>query len=504
MNKYVASSLTVASVFALSVATGISASPDKPVAIAALPDTIAAVAGMVAPSRPVATADVRPDCIAFTVPGVEKIEPRPAYEIGDKLKIVFYELTREADNKWNKSMTGNGNGKNVQQRFAGEYMVQDDSTISVPLLGSVSVEGRNPKQLKDALQTAVKEITGRDGFVTIDLLERPPVYVLGPVKNAGAYKYASGMTVLHALALAGGIDTKAGSEPWQKIEMVREISKRSGSLESMTDLLVREAVLKSERDKIAPKAATQLVGLVGEERASRMISAEVERRMAIVQARRERDRAVSRQLDAAKIEIQDLQGRLRPFEAMIKLRQEKLQAYEALMAKGTLARTAVLSVQADVTDAEEKLRSIKLQQSQAEQRVAQLEQDKARMEAESRGDLDTAIMAISQQVSATARDADVSGNVLGALNVRYMPAATANNNGEPAVRYEVVRQSAKGPMTMAVRDVTVLRPGDLVKVVAPQPQQQTESPDRAVPVPASPTQAQNISATDPGCKPPSR
>ena len=43
-------------------------------------------------------------------------------------------------------------------------------------------------------------------------LERQPVYVLGPVKNPGAYKYAPGMTVLHAVALAGGLD-RAPVEP---------------------------------------------------------------------------------------------------------------------------------------------------------------------------------------------------------------------------------------------------------------------------------------------------
>ena len=50
---------------------------------------------------------------------------------------------------------------------------------------------------------------------------RQPIYVVGKVKNSGSFDYTPGMTVLHAIALAGGFD-KAPIEPWQVAELSRE------------------------------------------------------------------------------------------------------------------------------------------------------------------------------------------------------------------------------------------------------------------------------------------
>ncbi|TIU60966.1 MAG: exopolysaccharide biosynthesis protein, partial [Mesorhizobium sp.] len=61
------------------------------------------------------------------------------------------------------------------------------------------------------------QLLGRKGLVNILSLERSPIYVLGPVRNPGSFKYAPGMTILHAVALAGGLN-QSSSEPWQQIE----------------------------------------------------------------------------------------------------------------------------------------------------------------------------------------------------------------------------------------------------------------------------------------------
>jgi len=100
------------------------------------------------------------------------------------------------------------------------------------------------------------------------LLERPPIYVLGPVKNPGSFKYVPGATVLHALAMAGGLD-RGTSDPWSKVEAVREIQKRSGAAGAVVKLMARDAVLKAERDGTAPKIPLRLMELVGASEATR-------------------------------------------------------------------------------------------------------------------------------------------------------------------------------------------------------------------------------------------
>jgi protein involved in polysaccharide export with SLBB domain len=144
------------------------------------------------------------------------------FGVGDRLKIAFYERLDVEEDKWGRASSASAL-RSIMQRpeLSGEYAVQVDGTISVPLLGSIPVANRSAQQVHADLEQTFEQLLGRKGLVNILSLERSPIYVLGPVRNPGSFNYAPGMTVLHAIALAGGLDRGAG-DPWQKIEAVRE------------------------------------------------------------------------------------------------------------------------------------------------------------------------------------------------------------------------------------------------------------------------------------------
>jgi protein involved in polysaccharide export with SLBB domain len=139
------------------------------------------------------------------------------------------------------------------------------------LLGFIPVANRSAQQVQADLVETFDRLLGRKGLVNILSLERSPIYVLGPVKNPGSFKYAPGMTILHAIALAGGLD-QGQSEPWQKIEAVRETQKRGGAIDAMVKLLARSAVLEAERDGTAPKIPPQLLELAGATEAANLVN----------------------------------------------------------------------------------------------------------------------------------------------------------------------------------------------------------------------------------------
>jgi protein involved in polysaccharide export with SLBB domain len=183
---------------------------------------------------------------ASTAPEVPSTSAGPSFGVGDRLKVTFYERVDVEEDKWGRASSAL---RNIQQRpeLSGEYIIQEDGTISVPLLGATPVANRSAQQVNAALTEAFAQFLGRKGMVNVLLLERPPIYVLGPVKTPGSFKYVPGTTVLHAIALAGGLD-RGTSDPWQKIETVREIQKRSGAAGALLKLIARAAVLKAERD----------------------------------------------------------------------------------------------------------------------------------------------------------------------------------------------------------------------------------------------------------------
>jgi hypothetical protein len=61
------------------------------------------------------------------------------------------------------------------------------------------------------LAVSFTAVIGRSANIDVKIFDRSPIYVVGPVKNPGAYKYAPGMIVLHAIALAGGLDRGEGN-----------------------------------------------------------------------------------------------------------------------------------------------------------------------------------------------------------------------------------------------------------------------------------------------------
>ena len=90
--------------------------------------------------------------------------------------------------------------------IGGEYMVSQDGAISVPLVGSIHTANLDGKQLQRELATRVRTDLGLSTTpnVTVEIVEYPPIYIVGSVAAPGEYRFRPGLTVLQALALAGG------------------------------------------------------------------------------------------------------------------------------------------------------------------------------------------------------------------------------------------------------------------------------------------------------------
>ena len=416
-----------------------------------MPEMSAAVRPLAIPGKP--------DCV---LPISTSSEP-PArtskhFEIGDKLKLAFFENVQDVEkNKW-----GNAAGTGFQQHpeLSGEYSIRDDGTIAVPVLGSFEVADLTPNELQVLMGEAFNKALGRTGFVTIVSIERPPIYVLGPVKNPGSYTYSSGMTVLHAVTLAGGFPRQDTPEPWQKIERVREATKRYGTLELLSELLTRQTVLKAERDHTRPMPPQQLIDVVGPTKATALIAAEIERQSAIVSARNARSQAGAEAVKTAQQDVDLLSTQSRSIESMdanIAALKRRAAGIEQLYNKGALNNNLLIETKSRVADAERNRQDMIIQLAQAKQRLVTAQQDQAKLEADMRGELDTQILSISQQIADANRETATSEGILGAFQVQYTPAASA-------ITYEIVRQTAKGPVAFAANGMSTLIPGDLVQV----------------------------------------
>ena len=92
-------------------------------------------------------------------------------------------------------------------------IVRPDGKISFPLVGDLQAAGKTVEQLRKEFETRIGEYVS-DAPVTIMLQElgSPQVYIVGKVNRPGVYLMRGQVTVLQALALAGGMTPYAESD----------------------------------------------------------------------------------------------------------------------------------------------------------------------------------------------------------------------------------------------------------------------------------------------------
>ena len=83
--------------------------------------------------------------------------------------------------------------------------VRSDGNISLPLVGQVHAAGRTPLQLQNEIHDRLlKYITDPEVTVIVMAMNSQRVNVLGRVVKPGSYSLLNAMTVLDAIASAGG------------------------------------------------------------------------------------------------------------------------------------------------------------------------------------------------------------------------------------------------------------------------------------------------------------
>ena len=93
--------------------------------------------------------------------------------------------------------------------ISGEYEIDSNGYASIPLAGRIRAAGLTTGQLERSIAAALAKGIVRDPRVNIEIALYRPYYILGEVKKSGEYPYRIGMTILDAVASAGGFTYRA-------------------------------------------------------------------------------------------------------------------------------------------------------------------------------------------------------------------------------------------------------------------------------------------------------
>jgi len=108
---------------------------------------------------------------------------------------------------------GNGDDLRItvfgEPELSGDFQVDGTGEISMPLIGSVQVSGMTLPELQSTIESRL-----RGGFlvnpqVSAEVTNYRPFFILGEVNRPDQYQFSSGLTVMNAVAAAGGFTYRA-------------------------------------------------------------------------------------------------------------------------------------------------------------------------------------------------------------------------------------------------------------------------------------------------------
>ncbi len=379
---------------------------------------------------------------------------------GDKLKLSFYEVLESTDQKWGAEHKHYQEPSRIFQlhnELSSDYVVQDDGSISIPLLGRFAVEGQHTLDSQRWLECAFVAFLGRVGFVNIASVIKPPIYVVGKVKSAGSYDFTPGMTVLQAIALAGGFE-KTPIDPSQVAELTRETQRLQTALERAVRMMARSSAIEAVRSSGVNAAPPELAELAGKEKASTIMSDEFEVRKADMQALVADEQSLKGVLDAASTELNHRKARLPLTQQAIDLRRDRVDNLSKLAAIGNIGRPVLLQAQTELLDAQERGQESQTLLNQAQEQVARAARDlrvrKEQAAINVERDLAQARQGAMEQAQESSSAADL---------IKVISRVQMGVSGTLETEFKIIRRTHNGVVEIPATGTTLLEPGDLVK-----------------------------------------
>jgi polysaccharide export outer membrane protein len=143
---------------------------------------------------------------------------------GDKIRVVVY----------------------GEDKLSGEYELDQAGQISVPLAGTIQVQGLTQSELEQALAKKFRSEYLKNPKVTVTVATLAPYYMMGEVKSPGQFAYRSGLNVITAMAIAGGPTYRANRSTVQ-IQRRGEATKREYPISASVPILPGDVVNVPER-----------------------------------------------------------------------------------------------------------------------------------------------------------------------------------------------------------------------------------------------------------------
>ncbi|MBY3223610.1 polysaccharide biosynthesis/export family protein [Rhizobium laguerreae] len=347
--------------------------------------------------------------------------------------------------------------------LGGEYTVSDEGAVFLPFLGSVSVGNRDNTSLTNEIAKRLQEKIGlvQPPAVTIEILEYPPIYVVGDVTTPGQYKFRSGLTVLQSLAMSGGPFRATSLQQSQTIKLAGELREIDHSLLRSTAKLAR---LQAEMTGAREIIFDQRLG-VNQQYAAGIYNEERVIFQARANALDRQSKALTELRDLLNSEVGMLGEKVQGSEDNIKSIEDQLTSVKTLVSKGLTVSSRQLDLERLLTT----YRSDRLDLVTAIMRGRQAISETTR---NLEGLYDTRRSEVASELQSEQASLDqlkLKREMTQKLLLDDLAAGGSSNITDEALplTFTVSRRSEGQIRQFQASETTALIPGDVVRVVRP-------------------------------------
>lgn len=349
----------------------------------------------------------------------------------------------------------------------GEYQVSSSGTISVPLIGNVAAAGMSSAAVAEAISNRLKSKTGLNELpaTTVEIVRYPPVYVTGPVQKPGEVEFRPGLTVMQALAMAGGRERRTDNlGGYSEIDQIRYLGDLSRIDLQMSQLTARRARLQAELDG---SGAIAFPGEFGTAPAGDVRRQFVKDEQTLFSARAE---ALAMQLKnleelAALLEseIGVLEQKMVAQDHQIKTAEDELKDITRLVSDQTLTKSRQTSLERVVADLQSGKLDMVVASMRAKQKLSETRRDAINLKGLRKTDAGRDLQAAEVEIE------DLKLRRVTTLQLlQSMGAIVSRKERQDAADFQPlefwIARAGSGETRASAKEEDVLKPGDVLEV----------------------------------------
>lgn len=369
---------------------------------------------------------------------------------GDHLKIQFYDRYDRDD-------------------LNGEYVIGESGQIRLPRIGIFDARNKLVPELERDIRLFVEKNGEKLGYFSIEISRCRPFYVAGLANRPGSYSYVPGLTVMHAVVLAGGLYRSPSAS---LTDAMREKRTLTETLDREAEFIARRERLRAERDGVTTVVMPKELIQLAPKRAGEMIESE----RTLLQRTREvesRERAelenivalTKAETDSYRAEIGRIEQRI---EDQTKIFYELKKLHDDRVINQQRFFEAVAAL--DASQRDKQLATAGL--SHASSNLEKAEHDLSMLTLASSARIAKELSETEREISRLREAASQTQELVASLNTLAGQSGSAQ-----AVNYRIMRRDKSGQLSfLEATETTAIKPGDVVEIVS-----RTASTERELP-----------------------